>query len=168
YGPGLPYVQRAHSGFPPSDAPDPAADERCVRGVVPRGTVVPIREGNASPGNDSLLGCCRFPPAASPSPDDPGEFPTVARCRLSPVDCVPRSIRSPTLSEPDRTASVLLLLGVVPAALRAWPCGKYCFYPCNGPRDVHTAVTIPGTFASSLPWCRARCNVPRRGSWRPR
>jgi hypothetical protein len=35
-------------------------------------------------------------------------------------------------------------------------CGRCCFDRCTGPAEVHSAVAIPGAFASSLPWCRAR------------
>ena len=40
--------------------------------------------------------------------------------------------------------------------LRAGLFERCCFYRCNGPRDVRSAVPIRQTFVSSLPWCRVR------------
>ena len=48
------------------------------------------------------------------------------------------------------------LPAVVREAAAGRPFERCCFYRCNGPRDVRSAVPIRQTFAGSLRWCRAR------------
>src|ERR1700693_1151643 len=108
---------------------------------------------SASPRSDSLPRCCRFPPTASPPPDDPEEFQTASRYALSLADCGPRSIQSPVRATLARTAFATDLPAVVREAAADRPFERCCFYRCTRPKDVHSAVTIPAGFASSLLWC---------------
>src|SRR6202162_5279619 len=109
-----------------------------------------MRGKSASPRSDSLPRCCRFPPTASPSPDDPEEFQTTSRYALSLADCGPRSIQSPVRATLAQTAFATDLPAVVREAAADRPFERCCFYRCTGPRDVRSAVPTRQTFVGSL------------------
>ena len=84
-------------------------------------------------------------------PKLPAAFRTAARSVLWLADCVLRSIRSPVRATLARTAFAADLPGVVREVAAGRPFERCCFYRCNGPKDVRSAVTTPAGFASSLP-----------------